>query len=39
MSVWQKQKNWWNEVLWKPKKALSLDQLKYACGIHTKERG
>lgn len=29
MSVWQKQKNWLNEVFWKPKKTLSLEQLKF----------
>ena len=28
MSAWLRQKNWWNEVLWKPKKSLSLEQLK-----------
>ena len=28
MSVLQRHKNWWNEVLWKPKKAHSLEQLK-----------
>ena len=28
MSVWQRQRNWWSEVLWKPKKQLSIDQLK-----------
>ena len=28
MSVWQRQKNWWSEVMWKPKKAHSLEQLK-----------
>lgn len=29
MSAWLRQKNWWNEVLWKPKKSLSLEQLKF----------
>ncbi|XP_064406876.1 protein CLEC16A-like isoform X2 [Halichondria panicea] len=29
MSVIQRHKNWWNEVLWKPKKAHSLEQLKF----------
>ena len=28
MSLWQRQKNWWSEVVWKPKKAHSLEQLK-----------
>ena len=29
MSLWQRQKNWWSEVVWKPKKGHSLEQLKY----------
>ncbi|XP_019858541.1 PREDICTED: protein CLEC16A-like, partial [Amphimedon queenslandica] len=29
MSFLQRQRNFWNEMLWKPKKHLSLDQLKY----------
>ena len=28
MAMWQRQKNFWNELLWKPKKPHSLEALK-----------
>jgi protein CLEC16A len=38
MSLWQRQKNWWSEVVWKPKKAHSLEQLKYQYQVLTRNQ-